>query len=101
MAPRKMRLAADLLRGKKINEAERQLKFLDKKAAAPLLKLLKSAVANAKNNFKIKDEEKLYIKNITVNMAPTLKRYMPRAFGRTAPIRKRASHINIILSQYE
>ena len=96
MAPRKVRLAADAIRGKRVPEAERALRFLTRRAAGPLAKLLASAVANAKHNFQL-PEEGLYIKNILVNQGPTLKRFMPRAFGRAAPVRKRSSHVSLIL----
>jgi large subunit ribosomal protein L22 len=99
IAPRKIRLVADLVRGKNVKEAMTQLKFLEKKSAPVISKLLKSAVSNAKTNFKIKDESKLYIKKITVDEGPTLKRSMPRAFGRTSMIRKRTSHINVVLGE--
>lgn len=98
LAPRKVRLAADLIRGKKVGEAERELKFLIKRASLPLIKLLKSAVANATNNFNlIKDN--LYISKITVDGGTPLKRSRPRAFGRAFPIRKRTSHITLVLGE--
>lgn len=99
MSPRKVRLVADLIRGEKVPQAMVQLKFLKNKAAAVIAKLLKSAVSNAKNNFKIKEEKNLYIKKITVDEGPTLKRYRPRARGRAAMIRKRTSHITLVLSE--
>lgn len=99
MAPRKIRLVADLVRGKKVKEVLSQLKFFPKKAAPIIAKLLKSAISNAKNNPKIKDKENLYVKKITVDEGPTLKRSMPRAFGRASMIRKRTSHIKIILDE--
>jgi large subunit ribosomal protein L22 len=99
MTPRKIRLVADLIRNKKAKEAVSQLKFSRKKAALIIAKLLKSAISNAKNNLKIKDEENLYVKKITVDEGPTLKRSMPRAFGRASMIRKRTSHIKIILDE--
>lgn len=98
-APRKVRLVADLIRGKKIETVMNQLKFCPKKTASPLIKLLKSAISNAKNNFKIKDSENLYVKKITVDEGPTLKRHMPRARGVASPIRKRTSHITLILDK--
>lgn len=97
MAPRKVRLVAGLIRGKKVNEVLAQLAFVGKRSAPDMAKLLKSAISNAKNNFKIKDEQNLYIKKITVDEGPTLKRYMPRARGRAAMIRKRTSHITVVL----
>ena len=97
MSPRKVRLLADLVRGKSVKAAEIQLQFSVKAAKVPLAKLLKSAVANAE--VKKMNREKLYIKSITVDGGPPLKRWRPRAFGRAAPIRKRTSHIAIELSE--
>lgn len=97
MSPRKVRLLADLIRGKRVESAEVQLRFSAKGAKTPLLKLLKSALANAEAKKMAK--EKLYIKSITVDGGPVLKRWRPRAFGRAAPIRKRTSHITIILGE--
>jgi len=99
MAPRKVRLVADLVRGKSVKDCLSQLKFTNKKASLAIDKLIKSAVANAKNNFKITDTDNLIIKKITVDEGPTLKRYMPRARGSVSPIRKRTSHITVILSK--
>ncbi len=98
-APRKVRLIADLIRGKAVGEAVSQLVFSKQKPATAVAKLLKSAVSNAKNNFKIKDERNLYVKKITVDEGPTLKRYMPRARGSAAQIKKRTSHIVIVLAE--
>ena len=100
MSPRKVRLAADLIRGKDIAFAAATLGFLRRKAARPVLKLLRSAVANAEHNFKL-DRNHLFVKVITVDGGPTIKRSMPRAHGRATPIRKRTSHISIILSERE
>ena len=98
LAPRKVRLAADLLRGKSALEAERQLQFLTKRASGPLLKLLRSAVANAEHNFRLK-KENLRVAKITVDEGPPLKRTRPRAFGRAFPIKKRTSHVTIVLAE--
>lgn len=98
MSPRKVRLVVNLIRGLDIEEAAHQLRFMTKAAAKPVLKLLNSAIANAVNNFKLQ-KENLYIKDITVNSGPTLKRWQPRAFGRATPIRKRSSHIEIVLAE--
>ncbi|MBI2640243.1 MAG: 50S ribosomal protein L22 [Candidatus Sungbacteria bacterium] len=100
IAPRKVRLVADAIRGLPVLEAERRLTFLTKRAATPILKLLHSAEANAKNNFSIQKENLRVIK-ITVDGGPVLKRSMPRAFGKAAPIRKRTSHILLILAESE
>ena len=97
MSPKKIRLMADLIRGKKISAAQVQLMVASKDAAVPLLKLLKSALSNAAG--KKMELEKLYVKAITVDGGPTLKRSRPRAFGRAAPIRKRTSHITIVLAE--
>ncbi len=94
ISPRKVRLAADLVRGLDVTEAENQLKFLPKRAADPVLKLLKSAVANALNDFEAV-KENLFVAMIAVDPGPTLKRWMPRAMGRATPKLKRTSHITI------
>jgi len=98
MSPRKVRVVADTVRNKKVSNARVSLKFLPKKAAGPVGKLLASAVANAKHNFNLSDED-LYIKEIKVDQGPVLKRWMPRAFGRASAIRKRTSHVTIILDE--
>jgi len=100
ISPRKVRLAANLIKGMDVERAELELLHLTKRSSEPLLKLIKSAVANAQHNFRI-DEEALYVKNVLVNEGPKLKRYRPRAFGRAAPIRKRTSHISLILDTKE
>lgn len=96
ISPRKVRLIADLIRGVSISDARQALKFSTKKAALPVLKLINSAVANAENNHKL-DPSSLKIASIIVNHGRTLKRYKPRAFGRATMIRKRASHIEVVL----
>lgn len=98
IAPRKVRLVADLIRGKSVQQAETLLQFQSKRAVGPLHKLLKSAVANAKNNLKIPIEN-LYISKITVDEGPKLKRWRPRARGRAYPIQKKTSHITIVLDE--
>jgi len=98
MSPRKVRLVAGLVRGKKVAPALDQLTFSPKWSSLPLAKLLKSAIANAKNNFGLK-EDNLFIKALTVDGGPTLKRWMPRAQGRATPLNKRTSHITITLGE--
>jgi len=98
IAPRKVRLVADVIRGKGALEAQTILSFTIKKASTPLLKLLKSAVANAKNNFKL-EEADLYISKIEVNEGPKNKRWRARARGQAYEIQKKTSHINIVLDQ--
>ena len=96
IAPRKVRMAADIIRGMDVKDAEIQLRFLTKRAAVPLLKLLHSVTSNAQNNFNI-EKSNLYISELQVNEGPPLKRWMPRAMGRAAQIMKRTSHINLVL----
>ncbi len=96
-SPRKVRLLADLIRGKEVAQAKLLLKFSDKKAARAVLKLLNSAVANALQ--KGADEKKLVVKEVIVNEGMKLKRYMPRAFGRATPFWRRSSHISIKLEE--
>lgn len=96
MAPRKVRLLVDLIRGKKVQDAINQLSFSTKIAAKDVLKLLKSGIANAKHNHGI-NEETLVIKTAFVDGGKTLHRSTPRAMGRATPIRKRTSHITLVL----
>lgn len=97
MAPRKVRLVVDAIRDLPVDQAELRLQFIKKDASRPVLKLLQSAIANAEHNFKL-DRSKLYVKAITADAGVTLKRFRARAMGRGAPIRKRSTHINIVLS---
>lgn len=96
VAPRKVRLVIDQVRGLDAQKAVDSLQFLNKAATGPVVKLLNSAIANAENNFQI-DKKDLFVKKIVADDGPTLKRYQPRAFGRSTMIRKRTSHINLIL----
>ncbi len=98
MAPSKARLVADLIRGKKSEEALNILSFTKKASAKILIKVLKSAIANATQKKTI-DIDRLYVKQITVDQGPTMKRYQSRALGRATTIRKRTSHINIVLDE--
>ena len=100
MAPRKVRLVAGSLKGLSVNEAEAQLLVSSKKTSKPLLKLLRSAVANLKNNKKT-SAEKFFIKEIRVDGGPMLKRWMPRAQGRATPIQKKTSHVTLVLAESE
>lgn len=94
----KARLVADLVRGKDVNEAVKTLTFLNKKSALMIKKLIESAVANADYK-KTMDIDKLYVKSITVDGGPVLKRFMPRAQGRAFGLRKKTSHINVVLEE--
>jgi large subunit ribosomal protein L22 len=98
ISPRKVRLVADLIRGMNVEDARIQLKFLSKRSSEPLLKLLNSAIANAQNNFGL-EKNNLYISEMLVNDGPTLKRWRPRAMGRSAGIKKRTSHIIMVLDK--
>ncbi|MCX8117932.1 MAG: 50S ribosomal protein L22 [Desulfobacterota bacterium] len=98
VAPRKARLVADLIRGKGTEEAVQILSFTKKMAAKIVLKLLKSAIANATQKKNI-DIDRLFVKRITVDQGVTWKRYLPRALGRATLIRKRTSHITIVLDE--
>jgi large subunit ribosomal protein L22 len=96
-APRKMRLVADSIKGKRVSDALTALSFMPKKAAEPLKKLVESAVANARVKDTTVTAEDLRIGSIIVNQGITMVRYMPRAFGRASPIRRHASHVNVVL----
>lgn len=98
VSPRKVRLVADAIRGKSTGHAEKELLFASKKSAGPVLKLLRSAISNASHNNK-KDANNLFVKEIRVDEGPILKRHMPRARGRATMIRKRTSHIQIVLEE--
>ena len=98
ISPRKARLVADLIRGKRSEEALNILIFTRKAAGRILIKLLKSAIANATQKKTI-DVDRLYVKKITVDQGPTMKRFTPRALGRATTIRKRTSHINMVLDE--
>jgi large subunit ribosomal protein L22 len=94
----KARLVVDLVRGKDVSEAIKSLTFLNKKTAVLVKKLIESAVANADQK-KTMDLDKLFVKSITVDQGPALKRWRPRAQGRAYGIRKKTSHINVVLSE--
>lgn len=98
IAPRKVRLISDLIRGKKAEEARNILNFTIKKSAVPVNKLLKSALDNAKNNFQL-DSSNLYISKITVDEGPKYKRWRARARGQSFEIQKKSSHITIVLEE--
>jgi large subunit ribosomal protein L22 len=99
-APRKVRLVTELVNGKPVNEALRNLQFSTKKAADPIAKVVQSAVANAEENDG-KRRDNLKVSQVTVDQGPTLKRYQPRAQGRSSPINKRTSHITVQLQEVD
>ncbi len=94
-SPRKVRLVADIVRGKKVNDAIAALQFVEKRAALPFLKVLQSAAANAKHSGA--DVSSLIVKHVSVDKGITQKRFMPRARGSASRINKRSSHITIQL----
>ena len=98
MSPRKVKLVCDMIRGQDVKTATAYLSQTSKAACEPMAKLLKSAIANAENNFEM-DPEKLYVAVAYATGGPILKRGMPRAQGRMYRINKRTSHITIILDQ--
>lgn len=98
MGPRKVRLVADMIRGRKISKALEILVLSKKAAARPIFKLLNSAVANAKHNNNLMAAD-LCVKTIMVDGGPMLKRWMPKAHGRATPIRERTSHITLGLGE--
>lgn len=98
IAPRKVRIIADLIRGKSVAEAQNILRFVVKRASLPLFKLIASAVANAKNNFKM-EEDNLYVSKILVDEGPKLKRWLSRSRGRADELQKKTSHVTVILEE--
>ena len=98
ISSRKVKIVADLIKGKDIDEALAILKYTPKASSEMLEKLLKSAIANAENNHHMA-HEKLYVADIFANQGPTLKRIRPAAKGSAVRIRKRTSHITIVLKE--
>ncbi len=98
IAPRKVRLIADLLKGLPVNEAEAQLLLQRRRPAKPLLKLLRSAAANAMHNSHL-NPEKLYVESVRVDQGPMIKRVLPRARGMATPIQKKMSHVTLVLAE--
>ncbi len=98
ISPQKVRLVADVIRSKNVNEAMGLLTYMPQKASFILKKLLDSAIANAKQK-KYVDVDNLYVKTVMVDGGPMLKRFLPRAMGRATKIRKRMSHITLVLDE--
>lgn len=100
ITPRKMRLVADMVRGKPVRDAMNALGFSLKRAAVPIDKAVRSALANMMQMDEASklSEDQVFIKTIMVDEGPTLKRWRPRAMGRATRIRKRTSHLTVILS---
>lgn len=98
VSPRKVRLVADLVRGRAVEEACTILKYTNKKSAPYLLKLLRSAQENARTAKRM-DADKLFVKTICVDAGFTMKRWQPRAMGRATPLLKRTSKVTVILDE--
>ncbi len=98
ISSRKVKIVIDLIRGKSVKEAAGILAYTPKAASEPVLKVLNSAIANAENNLDMNRDD-LYVAEVFANQGPTLRRFRPRARGSASPIRKRTSHITIILDQ--
>ena len=98
ISSRKVKIVADLIRGKDVDEALAIMKFTPKASSEVLEKLLKSAIANAENNHGMRHEN-LYVAEIYANQGPTLKRIRPAAKGSAVRIRKRTSHITVVLKE--
>jgi large subunit ribosomal protein L22 len=99
-SPYKVRRVLDLVRGLPVDEARVVLEFTDRRAAGTIIKVLDSAVANAEHNFAL-DAEELFVSEAYADEGPTLKRWRPRARGRATKIRKRTSHITIVVAETE
>lgn len=100
ISPRKVRLVVDLIRGKQIGDAYAILRNTPRRASGPVEKLLKSAVANAEHNYQL-EQENLYVKEVFVGEAKTMKRFQPHAQGRAFQILKRTSHIYLTVAERE
>jgi len=98
IAPRKARVVMDLIRDKNLMEAFSILRFIPKRASGIIEKVLQSAAANAEHNYEMNKDD-LYVYRAYVDEGPTLKRFIPRALGRATRIRKRTSHISIVLDE--
>ncbi|ADL53398.1 50S ribosomal protein L22 [Clostridium cellulovorans] len=98
MSPTKVNIVLDLIRGKNVNEAFAILQYTPKDAAVVVNKLLKSAVANAENNLNL-SRENLYVSDAHTGQGPTLKRFRPHAQGRAFSIKKRTSHITLVVKE--
>lgn len=97
-APRKLRLVVDNIRGKSTKEAVSILRFTNRGASRDLLKVLQSAIANAENNHEL-DTDNLYVYRAFIDGGPVTRRFRPRAMGRATPIRKKTSHITIVVRE--
>jgi large subunit ribosomal protein L22 len=100
ISPQKVRLVLDVIKGKSVSEAMAMLRFMPQKATGPIAKVLKSASANAENNFNL-DPDELVVVRASADEGRTLKRWRPRARGRVNQILKRSSHVTVVVSERE
>lgn len=100
ISPRKVRLVVDLIRGKPVQQAMAMLRLMPHAAAVPVWRTLRSAVANAENNYAL-DPDDLVVSRAVADVGPTLKRGRPKARGRYGPVRRRSSHITIVVGEKE
>jgi len=98
ISPRKLRLSLDMVRGKQVDQALQILMFNPRKGSAIVAKLLRSAIANARER-QSADVDRLWVSGGSVTDGPVMMRYMPAAHGRATPVRKRSSHVTILLDQ--
>jgi large subunit ribosomal protein L22 len=98
ISPRKIKPIANLVRGKKVDEAKAILKFTPRKGAKILLKVLESAAANAENNHNMNSDE-LYVSEVYANQGPSMKRFVAGSMGRANPILHRTSHIGVVVKE--
>jgi large subunit ribosomal protein L22 len=98
ITPRKARLVGDMIRGKRVEDALMILDFVPRKAARLISKTLRSVIANAENTQRV-DVDRLYVSRITVDEGVTMKRFLPRAHGRATPLKKRSSHVTIVVDE--
>ncbi len=98
MTPRKVRLVGAAVKGKPVSEALSILRFMPQRATTPVLKAVKSAAANAENTFDL-DPTELYVVRVIADPGRTLRRYRPKARGRMGPLRKRTSHVTVVVGE--
>ena len=98
ISPRKVREVVDLIRGKDVREALAILKYTPRRASVPVAKVVQSAAANAEHNYEM-NKDSLYVAECYVDQGPTIKRFQPRAMGRADLLRKRTSHITVVLKE--
>src|SRR5437763_5498528 len=100
MTPRKVRLVGAAVKGKRLAEAMAMLRFMPQRAATPIMKAVKSAAANAENNFDL-DPNDLYVVRVVADEGRTLRRFRPKARGRVGTIHKRSTHITVVVQEKE